>query len=171
MYNLEESEVVLKIVRRHWFIMLGEVVGVLLAIVTPLALLFFIDKYTTETIEVLTNTYLILFVYALWILVVIIQAAFAWTNYYFDMWIITSKRIIHVEQKAMFSRVMSSFRLERIQDVTVDIHGLFHTVFDFGDIQVQTAGAERKFILETAPNPNELRDFILKLHTQKMGEA
>ncbi|MEX0931736.1 MAG: PH domain-containing protein [Candidatus Paceibacterota bacterium] len=166
-YKLEKEEVVLRVVRRHWFVMLWEIIGVLSAVTLPLVALVLLEVLQFNTLIEWLTIHSVLFGYSLWVLLVCIQFAFAWTNYYFDMWIVTDRRIIHVEQVAMFSRVLSSFRLERIQDITVDIHGFFHTLLDFGDIHVQTAGAERKFVLYTTPNPNELRDFILDLQSKK----
>ena len=52
--------------------------------------------------------------------------------------------------------------MERIQDITIDIHGIIPTLLDFGDIHVQTAGDSQEFVMKGAPNPRRLKELILK---------
>ena len=83
-------------------------------------------------------------------------------NYYFDCWIITNKRTIHTELRALFSRIYSSVSHEKIQDITVDIHGIFPTILRFGDLKIQTAGGFREFVFKEIPEPYGAKDIILQ---------
>lgn len=84
------------------------------------------------------------------------------TNYYFDCWIITDKRTIHTELRALFSRIFSTVSHDKIQDITVDIHGIFPTILRFGDLKIQTAGGFREFIFQDIPEPYKAKDIILR---------
>jgi hypothetical protein len=70
-----------------------------------------------------------------------------------DVWIITSKKIIDVEQHSLFRREISIMNLEKIQDITFEIRGFIPTLFNYGDIKVQTAGAVGSFLIRGVPNP------------------
>jgi len=88
---------------------------------------------------------------------------FSFIDYYLDIWIISNKRIIDVDQRGFFSRVISEQKIVNMQDVTSESHGVFPTIFKFGEVHVQTAGAKSRFIFEEVPNPDKIRDMIIKL--------
>ena len=65
-------------------------------------------------------------------------------------------------QKGLFYRDISTCRLNRIQDVTVEVRGLIPSLLDFGTITVQTAGEEDNFIIHGMPHPYEIKRAILE---------
>jgi len=91
-----------------------------------------------------------------------------WTNYYLDVWYITPKRIIAIDQKGLFRREVTDLRFEKIQDVTSEISGIIGTLLSFGNLHVQTAGssAEREIIIRQARNPLDAKKMILMLHSK-----
>jgi len=78
--------------------------------------------------------------------------------------LLTNKRVVDIEQKGMFSREVSTLRLDRIQDITVGVHGLIQTFLNFGEIHVQTAGQEREFVVRGLKNPHKLKNAIRTQH-------
>jgi hypothetical protein len=44
-------------------------------------------------------------------------------------------------------------------------------MFNFGDVQVQSAGEQEKFIFHFAPRPEELADEALQIHEQCVRDA
>jgi uncharacterized membrane protein YdbT with pleckstrin-like domain len=85
---------------------------------------------------------------------------FEWADYYLDTWIITSRRIIDVEQNGLFDRHIAEIPLSRVQDITIEVKGLIETLLHFGTIRIQTAG-ERDFFIHDVPHLQELKDAIL----------
>ncbi len=88
-----------------------------------------------------------------------------------DVWIVTDQRIIDIEQLNLFNRVVSEFRLDRVQDITIKVNGLIATLLGFGDIHVQTAGEMEKFLIKNAPKPYEVKDRIIKEHDRAIRLA
>lgn len=84
-------------------------------------------------------------------------------DYYLDVWIVTNERIVDIQLKGLFSRTTSETRLYRVQDVTAEMKGIGATVFDYGTVHVQTAGATGRFIFEQMPDPDEVVRAISKL--------
>jgi hypothetical protein len=80
-----------------------------------------------------------------------------------DVWIITNERIIDIQQKGFFSRVISEQRHYRIQDVTSEVNGIIATVLKYGNVYVQTAGSKQRFFFHEVPNPEEVRNTIIRL--------
>lgn len=84
-------------------------------------------------------------------------------DYYLDVWIVTNKRVLNIEQTGLFARTVSELRLYRVQDVTSTVKGVVETIFDFGDVEIQTAGEKTRFIFEQIPHPNRVSKTILEL--------
>jgi hypothetical protein len=84
-------------------------------------------------------------------------------DYYLDVWIVTTKRVLNIEQTGLFARTVSELRLYRVQDVTSTVKGVMETLFDFGDVEIQTAGEKTRFIFEQIPHPNRVSKSILEL--------
>ena len=81
-----------------------------------------------------------------------------------DVWILTDRKIIDIEQLSLFSREVSEFRLDRVQDITVEVRGIISTMLKFGTLHVQTAGATREFVIKNIPDPYKVRDIIMDWH-------
>jgi uncharacterized membrane protein YdbT with pleckstrin-like domain len=107
------------------------------------------------------ETPLIVFGLATWLLMTTLAAATSWTSYYLDLWILTDRRIIVIDQLGYFNRKVSNFRLERLQDINVSIAGLIPTLLNYGTIRAQTASAsENNFISYNLPDPRGLQSQI-----------
>lgn len=173
--KLEEDEQMLLVVRRHWFVFLTKIVGVLVTaiapifIVTGLSLSAFTAPYTDFAFSNYGNE--IWFVASLWFLIHWMILAYLWTDQYLDLWVVTDRRIIAIDQRRLFVRNIGSFRLERLQDMNIEIPGFLATVFDYGSIEAQTAsGSEDEFSARFLPKPREIKSVILEAADLRMRE-
>jgi ABC-type multidrug transport system fused ATPase/permease subunit len=165
--QLEPGEEVLKMVRKHWFIIVAELFGTFLMLLFPFFILFLIalfpDSLTIVHFDLHNYTALIVFAAAGWTILTLMAGFATWTHYYLDLWIITDRRIILIDQIHFFNRNVSIFRLERLQDIEFYIKGVIPTLLNFGTIQAQTAGAhESNFKTSGLPDPRELQAIIQK---------
>jgi uncharacterized membrane protein YdbT with pleckstrin-like domain len=94
-----------------------------------------------------------------------------WIDYYFDVWIVTSERIINVEQKGLFSREISELQLEKIQDISTEVLGVIPTFLNYGNIFIQTAGEKERFLFRCVPNPYHIKDAIMSLQEKKQCKS
>jgi uncharacterized membrane protein YdbT with pleckstrin-like domain len=95
-----------------------------------------------------------------------------WTNYYFDLWIVTNKRIIDVEQKGLFRREVSSLRLDNIQNIVIDMNGIMPTLLRYGNVHVHTAGASHEiFIIRTANDPEHIKNIITEAQNKVLAHG
>ncbi len=155
--HLQTDEEVLMVVRKHWFIHLLDSTGVLITGIVPFVLVLIIAPFVAANAAVVT------FLTAAWLLIVWMMLFTVWTNYYLDIWIVTDKRIINIDQIGLFRRDVSTLRVERVQDIKVETHGFFATIFNFGNLQVQTAGPEANFyLIRGIANPDMVRNAILQ---------
>ncbi len=169
MVALEQGEYIVKEVRKHWFfvviriVLYGVIGGAPLFLYPIIALVlssvFIIDSATLS---------LFLSLYPLWLLMLWVSFFLFWTDYYLDVLVITNQRIIDIEQHGLFNREISEFRLENLQDITTDISGVIATFLDFGDVHVQTASENRKFIINDAAHPEAVKRMIADEHDRVM---
>ena len=169
--QLESDEEILRIVRKHWFSVFKQSFGLVIFILIPLIILVGTLSFSYAFVKPFLATYLayILFLYAFWTLICWMLFASIMTNYYLNMWCITNKRIIKIDQIALFNRQTGSFRLERLQDVSVEVKGIVATLLDFGTLHVETAGEDvSEFRSGYIPNPQEVKAIILKAADQQI---
>jgi len=171
--KLEDDEQILTVVRRHWFVFLLRLFSVVALTAAPFVLFVaaaFIDPIasivTTASADYSDQ---IIFVSMLWLLFGWMGMAHAWTDQYLDLWVVTDRRIISIDQKNLFVRSVGSFRLERLQDMNIIIPGFVATLLDYGHVEAQTAsGSEEEFQVQNLPHPRELKALILEAADTRM---
>lgn len=167
MIELKPNEQLQTVLRRHWFVVGLEIAaGIVLLLFGLAAYLYaeraegFLPEFLARRIHMQTVLPLLLLIYvmALWSFIFT-----ALTDYYLDVWVVTDKRVVDIEQHGLFNREVSEFGLEKIQDVTVRVHGIIATFFDYGNIYIQTASEGTSFVFKQVPKPYEVKNLILSL--------
>lgn len=162
--ELELNEEVLTVVRKHWFVIVSSLFATLMMGILPLfvllAMVLIPDLLTFDLHEYLP---FILYSVSLWLLFTVLTGFMVWTHYFLDLWMITDRRIIVIDQVQFFNRKVSSFRLERLQDIKVSIIGIIPTFLNFGTLTAQTASSSQSdFTTTDLPDPRELQSTIQK---------
>jgi hypothetical protein len=157
------DEKILYVLHRHWFNIASHFLVLSFVILFTLVSLGIGPLLLGSFAHSATATALWWFFITVFLIFLWLYIFFVWIDYYFDVWVITNERIINIEQKSLFTRVISEVTLTRIQDVTAAIEGFFPTLFDFGDIMVQTAGEEKHFHFRNVPAPEHHKEEIMVL--------
>ncbi len=100
------------------------------------------------------------FFLSVYLMVIVLVSFVLWADYYLDIWIITSQRIIDINQKGLFNREVSEFMLDKVQDVSVEIPNMMATLMKYGNLKIQTAG-DRTFEINEIPNFYEAKNLII----------
>jgi hypothetical protein len=157
--DLGPNEHVLKIARRHWIAIVGRIIAFLAMTLIPL-FAYWVIALSFPNLPWVESTAIALFLYGLWLLFGWIGLFYSWTNYYLDIWIITTLRIFAIDQKTLFAREVSSFTFDKIQDLTIDITGILATFLKFGKISIETASEKRYFVFSNANDPENIKKII-----------
>lgn len=155
----ETSEEVVLLIRRHPFFILIRLFFFFILVLIPIAIISIFSSFIYS--HHIFN--LFLFASSIWYLFIWSGIFYALTMYTLDVWIVTDRRIIDSLQHGFFHRTISELHLSRIQDISVQTQGVIQTFLHFGDLQVQTAGAEEKFKFSQIPDPVKVKDEIMKL--------
>ncbi|MDP3057471.1 MAG: PH domain-containing protein [bacterium] len=162
-----DGEEILLVKRRHWIVLLGFVLTIAVLFLVPIFVYFFLPlvveiPYT----EIFTR--LFIFIVGLYYLCLSFLLFYAIIDYYLDLWIITSQRIISIEQKGFFRRTVTELRYSQIQDIASEVSGLVATYFQFGNIKIQTAAEDQGMTLRQITHPIETRRIISDTYHKEM---
>lgn len=101
-----------------------------------------------------------------WYLVTLAYAFENFLNWYFNVYIVTNMRIVDVDFHNLIYKQVSDANLDKIQDVTYNMGGVARTIFNYGDVFIQTASEVSEFDFLAVPNPDRvvkiINDFIKK---------
>lgn len=162
------GEKIIKIIRKDLFVLFLKALLFALMVVLPSIFFYiFIGQYPDVLISQVAYPLIVLCV-SMYYLFIWVFFFFSFIDYYLDIWIITSERVIDIEQRGFFSRVIAEHKLDKVQDVTSEVHGFFPTIMKYGSCHVQTAGIKERFVFEDIPDPEKVRNLIIGLVENKM---
>jgi membrane protein YdbS with pleckstrin-like domain len=161
------GEIVAIFLHRHWFTITVKLVLIIVMILLPILLYPFIEQLLQNYVPISAT----LFVYTVYYMIVWSFFIYTVTMYLLDSWVVTNERILNNTQHGFFNRTVSEMELSRIQDVTVFVEGFIPTILNFGNVEIQTAGKEEKFIFEQIPNPQRIKDAIMKIVSGMKNES
>ncbi len=158
-----EGEKVVSHFWQHPLVFVGIFLFFLMLFAIPMAVYLVIMGLVPQLLE--TEIYFIILTVTClsYYLVILVFSLNVWMDNYLDVWTLTNFRIISRDQLGLFNRVTSELELVNVQDVTVEQKGIFPTIFNYGDIYVQTAGTIERFRFENVPNPVRVARMIQKL--------
>jgi len=165
MITLEKDEYVILEIRKHWFFWLTEIFLSIIFALLPI-IIFLVFGFLGLIFDIYSVT-VFLFLYSLWVLFVWIVLFVFWTNQYLDSWTITNHKIYTIEQHGLFKREISVIHYENIQDITYGVSGLIQSIFNFGNLYVQTAGARTKFEIKGIKDPSLIQKKINEILLKK----
>ena len=156
--ELQPGESVILRRRRTPVYLAAKLIAIALAATLPIAALLWLVA-ATAGLEGTART-VTFGVCALWAAFWLVQAFFVWYQHMHDEWIVTNQRLIDSFKRNPFSQQVSSADLVNVQDLSVKKSGLLQTLFNFGDVVCQTAGADTRFVLSNVPQPTDVMRVI-----------
>jgi hypothetical protein len=161
--NQDRSENIILVLRSHPFTLIKPLLIVILMVFLPVLLRsigmfnFLPGNYQAAS---LILWYMILFGF-------IFEVFLTW---FFSVYIITDERIIDVDFISLIYKDISSAKTDKVEDVTTVTGGAIQSMFDFGSIKIQTAGAKTEIIFENVPHPSRVTKLLNELILEEERE-
>lgn len=161
MFNLdsfpgkEKDEVIILFLHRAHIVFFFDILPYILLAFVPLGINYLYQRFSPAALSGQTAAALITVGLSIYYLGILLFLYNTFVDYFLDSWVVTNHRIISIEQKNLFDRVVSEQALYRIQDVTGEEKGFLATIFGYGSIYVQTAATEERFTFLEVPKPFE----------------
>ncbi len=160
------------LIKKHWITFLPEILIRLAFVAVPGLLFLGFHLYGVDyNLQFGNPNYGLI-----WILIniyyacVLLSLYVTWVDFSLDIWLLTNQRVIHVEQKSLFSRVVIEHRLDRIQNAESDVKGFFRTVLNYGDVIIQTASEGATYKFGGIAKPAEVVRQIIELQHKVMSQ-
>lgn len=157
MIHLQPNENILLVLHRHWIAIVSKLAMLILLIILPF---LGVSVLTQTNLDIENALPFIKFFLLTYFMLMMLGAFILWTDYYFDVWIVTNQRVVDIEQRTIFNREVSEFMLYNVQDVTVEIPSMLATFLKYGNIKIQTAGG-KIFEISDIPNVYEAKNTIV----------
>lgn len=160
----EKGEKVVLLLRKHpitnvpWFVI------ALILFLAPLLLQFFpLLAFLPERFQVVATLF--------WYLIVLAFILESFLTWFFNVYIVTDERVIDVDFYNLIYKEISDAKIDKIQDVTYRVGGVVRTLFNYGDVLIQTAGTVTNFDFIAVPQPAEVARILQELRTEEEIEA
>jgi hypothetical protein len=97
-------------------------------------------------------------------------------NFYLSLQLVTTDRIIDIDQKGIFKREVNELAIGNIEDVTYKQNGFLPTLLGYGEVIIKTSSIEigstnentvNGFVFENCPEPSKVAGIISDLFHQK----
>lgn len=166
----EENEAILLVLREHWLHLLLKILVV--AFFTALLLIF--NRYAAANLPGLflgTAGQALALLEEIYSLLILLTLFLITVFYYLNIGIITNIRVVDVSQEGVFSHTISELHIDKIEDATSKSDGFFGTLFNYGNVYVQTAGSLERFVFHNVPNPGRVEKTILDLYEKNSNFA
>jgi uncharacterized membrane protein YdbT with pleckstrin-like domain len=169
-FTLAKDETVIRKINKHWIVLAPVVLADVVVIAIIIGLTYLYGRYRSDFPAHFNTADLFSFVVIFIILAMIMLYGGLWV-YRRNFLVLTNQHLVRVEQRGLFAHSVSQLSLGRVQDVSGKVSGFLPTILGFGDIVVETAGAEDNFIFNTVGNPSEVSATCLKVHEQYAPDA
>ncbi len=156
----EEQEQIILLLRKHWITNLGWVMIAILLLIIPVFL--FPLLFTHGILPLIPANFSFIGI-LIWYLITFGFVLVNFISWYFNVYIVTNERIIDVDFLQLLYKQMASTRVSRVQDLTYKLGGVIQSIFDFGDVFIQTAGEEPNFDFNAVPHPEQVVRTISEL--------
>ena len=153
--ELLENEKVLNLYRQSEAVLFKPVLIVLVLIYFPW---FFLLKYA------LAQNYLRLLLF--WTILVLLYAINKYLLWLLNVYLVTNKRLVNVGYLNLLNKKVLESPLAKILNVSFSCKGLWQSLFDFGNVEVQVEGLHEAIKLKNIAHPAKAKDFLWKVHNQ-----
>lgn len=153
-FDIQESdEEVILILRAHPITLLPWIINGIILFILLILMNFVFGSLLSSSQSFVLNLILSVFILSyLW---------FNFLSYFFNVGIITSKRVIDIDYSSVIYRELTEASLSKIEDITSKSGGYFESLFNYGNVFIQTAGtAEVNVEFLKVPKPNQVVSII-----------
>jgi hypothetical protein len=103
----------------------------------------------------------------IWYLITMAFVIEEFLSWYFNVDIVTDERVFDVDFVNLIYREITDANIDQIQDVTVQVGGVIRTMFDYGNVLIQTAAEIPQIEFMAVPKPDIVAQILRELRVQE----
>lgn len=145
---LERTEEIYAVFHRHPFVIAMDLLRIVIfGFLVPLLLWLLFPEF-------------ILF-FVLWMVFSFVRLVYVLLAWYHDVLLVTNVSLLDIEWEGFFDRTSARLEYPMIDGIACEIRGLTQTIFNFGLVSVNRAGAGKALQLKDAMNPRKVERKIM----------
>ncbi len=166
-----EGEEVLTFIYKHPIVYVKIVIAFVVVVIFPILLLLYFWFLAYPLEEFFYRGVVVGLISSMVVLYGLLFTCIRWIDEEFDIFILTTDRLIDVTQITFLKRSVTSTPLEQIQDTTGVVSGFLPTILHYGDLTVQTAAGDASdFFIDHIPDPEGVGRKILDWAHKKRND-
>ncbi|MFH0937080.1 MAG: PH domain-containing protein [Candidatus Daviesbacteria bacterium] len=155
----EPDEYIELFLRQHWATNVPWIVSAILAAALPIVLPCINKLFGSVVTMQLPGEILASFL-ILWYLLVLAYILEKFLHWYFNIYIVTNTHLVDVDFLNLMYRSITSARLDDVQSAKSRISGIFRSLFNYGDVAIETAAKGQTLEFLAVPQPDFVADRI-----------
>jgi len=158
----DDDERIKYVIRKSVLLTFPWIISAAFFFVVPILIPLIVSQLPEET-PALLDSGSVLIVTVLWYLFVFGFFLQNVLNWFFNILIITNKKIVDVDFVGILYKNISETTLDNIEDVTSNVAGALGVTFNIGALYIQTAAEKREFEFGGVDDPSKIRDILSDL--------
>lgn len=156
----KEKETIILFLRSHLITNLPWIIVTLVLIAVPVIALNFLSTFRLDFLSTQIAGRFITILTLLYYLLVFSYVFISFLHWFYNVFIVTSERVVDIDYSDIVVHNIAVTSLSHVQDVNYTQSGFIPTLFNYGDLFVQTAGDERNFEAFSIPHPRKATHII-----------
>jgi hypothetical protein len=158
--DLKEQERIIRIIKRYGLTLFWSWFFVVVLLVVPFFFMFWLFRHDWWGIT--------LFVLSIVLsLLLAFKTIFVWQR---NILIVTTHRIVDIDQKGFFHKEISKIAYDQVEDVFGSIKGFWGTIFRYGNVIIQTGNGKIEVIIDRVKQPVHIQEEIQDMRDRFMAK-
>ncbi|MBI2028680.1 MAG: hypothetical protein HYT07_03685 [Candidatus Levybacteria bacterium] len=156
----KQGEVIILFLRSHFITNLYWIAISIVLIFIPLIIAIFSSLFEIRILSSPIASHFMT-VYILFYYLIVFSFVFVnFLHWFYNVFIVTSERVVDIDYSDIVIHNIAVTKLSHVQDVNYTQSGFIPTLFNYGNLFVQTAGTEINFEATAVPKPREATHII-----------
>lgn len=157
----EEEEKVILFVRQHFIVNVPWMVITTLLVIAPTVLFPLLFRALSLNVTLPVSYYVVGTMF--WYLATFGFALASFIGWFFNIYIVTNERIVDIDFFYLLYKKFAQAELVKIQDINYTSGGILATIFNYGNVVVETAGEAPNIEFASVPYPEKVVETIREL--------
>ncbi len=166
----EENEEIILFLRQHWFTNVGWVITTIFLIFVPTLAVIVAPSIPWQGLKLLPINVLQAML-VLWYMLVVAYVLEKFLHWYFNIYIVTNLHLVDINFNSLLSRTMTQVQIEDVEGVTSKVAGIFGSVFNYGNVDIETAAENQRLNFAKVPFPDLVADRVQDLQPRETANA
>lgn len=158
--KLDDEEILLYL-RKHFVTNIPWIIkAISFMLVFPLFI--FVNLFGLIDITFIPYNY-VLFISIFYYMMIFTYMFVHYLSWFYNISLVTTKRIIDIDFSSLVYENVAATKLTQLEDVSYSQIGIIRSIFDYGDVTLQTAGTVSGFDFLAVPHPEKVINVINNL--------